>query len=118
MAKEAAERYQTAEDFGYDLAQLQDTLKREMTDEFMAQAKTAMEDRSWDTARQKLQEILRLDRRNQPANELYKIVREQIQLQQRSQQIEQLKLSGRDCSSRTAIRRGARMHRAGKATCT
>lgn len=91
MAKEAAERYQTAEDFGYDLAQLQDTLKREMTDEFMAQAKTAMEDRSWDIARQKLQEILRLDRRNQPANELYKIVREQIQLQQRSQQIDQLK---------------------------
>lgn len=91
MAREAGDRYQTAEDFGYDLAQLLDGLKREMTDEFLAHAKSAMEERSWEVARQKLQEILRLDRRNRPANDLYKIVREQIQLQQRSQQIEQLR---------------------------
>ncbi|HUD56363.1 MAG TPA: protein kinase [Terracidiphilus sp.] len=91
MAKDVAERYQTAEDFAYDLSQLLDGLKREMTDEFIALAKQAMADRDLELARQKLQEILRLDRRNQAANELYREVREQIQFQQRSAQIEHLK---------------------------
>ncbi|MGA9463418.1 MAG: protein kinase [Terracidiphilus sp.] len=91
MAKDVAERYQTAEDFAYDLSQLLDALKREMTDEFIAMAKQAIADGDLELARQKLQEIIRLDRRNQAANELYRQVREQIQVQQRSAQIEHLK---------------------------
>ena len=91
MAKDVNERYQTAEDFAYDLSQLLDALKRERTDEFVALARQAMDDGDLEQARQKLQEILRLDRRNQAANELYRQVREQIQIQQRSAQIDHLK---------------------------
>src|ERR1700733_1199701 len=91
MAKDAAARYQTAEDFAYDLLQVQDSLKREMADEFLAIARKAIGDQDFELARQKLQEILKVDRRNSAANDLYREVREQIQIQYRSAQLRQLR---------------------------
>jgi serine/threonine protein kinase len=91
MAKNVEDRYQAAEDLGYDLSRLQETLKREMTDEFLAQASAAIENKDWEPARQKLQEVLKFDRRNSKANELYQFVRQEIQRQQKSIQISQLR---------------------------
>jgi serine/threonine-protein kinase len=91
MAKDPAERYQTAEDFGYDLSRIQETLKHELVSEYFRQANISMELRNFDVARQKLQEILKIDRRNKEANELLHFVREQIQRQQRSVQIAQFR---------------------------
>lgn len=91
LAKDPAARYQTAEDFGYELSQLQENLRRQMIGAYLQQAEEAMKQQQWDTAKQRLQEILRFDRRHAEANELYRAVREQIQLQQRSVQIQQLR---------------------------
>jgi eukaryotic-like serine/threonine-protein kinase len=91
MAKNVDDRYQAAEDLGYDLSRLQESLKREMTDEFLAQANVAIENKDWESARQKLQEILRFDRRNSKANELFQSVRQELQRQQKSIQIDQLR---------------------------
>jgi serine/threonine protein kinase len=41
MAKDLDERYQTAEEFGYELSRLLETIKRGMTQEFLEQAKAA-----------------------------------------------------------------------------
>jgi serine/threonine protein kinase len=91
MTKSAEERFQTAEDFGYELARLQETIKRGMTQEFLSKARMAIERKDWDLARQQLQEVLRYERRNSEANELFHIVRQEIQRQQRSIQIAQLR---------------------------
>jgi len=91
MAKNVEERFQTAEDFGYELSRLQDTIKRGMAREFLLQAKLAIGRKEWDLARQQLQEILKYERRNLEANELIQIVRQEIQREQRSVQIVQLR---------------------------
>jgi Protein kinase domain/PEGA domain len=91
MAKNVEDRFQTAEDFGYELSRLQETIKRGMTREFLSQAKVAIERKEWDLARQQLQEVLKFERRNREANELIQVVRQEIQQQQRSVQIAQLR---------------------------
>jgi serine/threonine protein kinase len=91
MAKDPAERFQTAEELGYELSCLQETLKQGLIGDFLELARIAIRDNNLEAARQKLQEILRFDRRNSNAAELLQSVREQIQHQQRSLQIEQLK---------------------------
>jgi len=91
MAKNVEERFQTAEDFGYELSRLQDTIKRGMAREFLLQAKLAIGRKEWDLARQQLQEILKYERRNLEANELIQVVRQEIQREQRSVQIVQLR---------------------------
>ena len=90
-AKEADARYQTAEDFAYELARLQENLKDEMITDFLSQASSDVEKEDFESARQKLQEILKLDRRHSAANELFQLVREKIQQQQRSIQVVNLR---------------------------
>jgi len=91
MAKSVDDRYQSAEEMGYDLSSLQETLKRGMVVEFLEQAKACASRKEWEFARQRLQEILRVDRHHSQANELLLFVRQEIQHQQRSQQIQQLR---------------------------
>ena len=91
MAKEPAERFQTAEELGYELSCLQETLKQGLVADYLQHARVAIQDKNFEAARQKLQEILRFDRRNAKAAELLQSVREHLQQQQRSAQIEQLK---------------------------
>ena len=90
-AKGAEDRYQTAEDFGYDLFRLQENLKHDTIADFLSQAHADVERKEFESARQKLQEIFRLDRRHSDANELFLVVREKIQQQQRSIQIVNLR---------------------------
>ena len=62
-----------------------------MTEEFLSQAKVAIDRKEWELARQQLQEVLRVDRRNSKANEWFQIVRQEIQRQQKSVQIAHLR---------------------------
>jgi serine/threonine protein kinase len=91
MAKKPEARYQTAEDFGYDLSRLQESLKRDMTEVLLSRAKVAIDQKDWEVARQQLREVLKFERRNVEANELLQTVSQEIQRQQRSVQIVQLR---------------------------
>jgi len=90
MAKDVEERYQTAEEFGYDLSRLLETLKRGMVEEYLAQAQAAIDRKQWEVARQQVQEIIKFDRRHVRANQLLQVIRNELQRQQRSELIEQL----------------------------
>ena len=90
MAKDPGARYQSAEDFGYELSRMEENLRHEMISEFLLQAKQAIAQQNFNDARQKLQEIQRFDKRNPEANELFQLVREQLQRQQRSVQVAHL----------------------------
>jgi serine/threonine-protein kinase len=91
LAKQADDRYQTAEEFGFDLLQVQQNLKRSVTSDLLRDAETDLRNGTLDHARQILHDILKLDRQNAKANELLHIVRQAIQKQQRASQIAQLR---------------------------
>jgi hypothetical protein len=91
MAKDVSLRYQTADELGYDLVHLKESLERQMTDEFLSKAKEAIREKEWERARQQLQEILKVERRHGEANDLLQGVRREIQKQQKEVQISQLR---------------------------
>src|SRR5581483_5998074 len=90
LAKQADDRYQTAEEFGFDLLQGQQNLKRSVASDLLRDAETDLRNGTFDHARQILHDILKLDRQNAKANELLHVVRQAIQKQQRAAQIAQL----------------------------
>jgi eukaryotic-like serine/threonine-protein kinase len=84
MAKNIDERYQTAEEFSFDLSRLLETIKRGMMQQFLEQAKAAALRKELEAARQYLLEILKLDRHHAQASELLQAVRKELQKQQSS----------------------------------
>jgi eukaryotic-like serine/threonine-protein kinase len=91
LAKKTHDRYQAAEEFGFDLLQIQKKIKMGMAADFMQRAEAAMQRGDLERVKQHLQEILRLDRHHDQANRLLAEVRKAIQEQQRSAQIVQMR---------------------------
>jgi hypothetical protein len=91
LAKKTHDRYQTAEELGFDLLQIQKKIKQGMAADFMQRAEAAMQRGDLERVKQHLQEILRLDRHHDQANRMLAEVRKAIQEQQRSAQIVQMR---------------------------
>lgn len=91
LAKKAQERYQTAEEFGFDLLSVQRRLKQGMTAEFLQRAEAALERGELERAKQQLLEITKLDRHHERANRLLAEVRRTIQGRERAAQVVQMR---------------------------
>jgi hypothetical protein len=91
LAKKPDERYQSAEDFGFDISRVLETIKRGLAGEFIRRAKAYIDRQDWEAARQQLQEVRKIDRRNDVANDLFQIVTREIQRQQKFAQVVQLR---------------------------
>jgi serine/threonine protein kinase len=91
LAKKTHDRYQTAEELGFDLLQIQKKIKQGMAADFMQRAEAALHRGELERVKQHLQEILRLDRHHDQANRMLADVRKAIQEQQRSSQIVQMR---------------------------
>ena len=91
LAKKPDDRYQSAEEFGYDISRVLETLKRGLAGEFIRRAKAYIERRDWESARHQLQEVRKIDRRNDLANDMFQIVTREIQRQQKFAQVAQLR---------------------------
>jgi hypothetical protein len=91
LAKKTHDRYQTAEELGFDLLQIQKKIKQGMAADFMQRAEAAMQRGDLERVKGHLQEILRLDRHHDQANRMLAEVRKAIQEQQRSAQIVQMR---------------------------
>jgi Protein kinase domain/PEGA domain len=91
LAKKTHDRYQTAEELGFDLLQIQKKIKQGMAADFMQRAEAAMHRGDLERVKLHLQEILRLDRHHDQANRMLAEVRKAIQEQQRSAQIVQMR---------------------------
>jgi hypothetical protein len=91
LAKKAQDRYQTAEEFGFDLLSVQRKLKQGMTSEFLQRAEAALERGELERAKQQLLEITRLDRHHERANRLLADVRKAIQSKERAAQVIQMR---------------------------
>jgi hypothetical protein len=91
LAKKTHDRYQTAEELGFDLLQIQKKIKQGMAADFMQRAEAAMHRGDLERVKLHLQEILRLDRHHDQANRMLAEVRKAIQEQQRGSQIVQMR---------------------------
>jgi serine/threonine protein kinase len=91
LAKKTHDRYQSAEELGFDLLQIQKRIKQGMAADFMQRAESAMHRGDLERVKLHLQEILRLDRHHDQANRMLAEVRKAIQEQQRAAQIVQMR---------------------------
>ena len=91
LAKKTHDRYQTAEELGFDLLQIQKKIKQGMAADFMQRAEASRQRGDLERVKLHLQEILRLDRHHDQANRMLAEVRKAIQEQQRSAQIVQMR---------------------------
>ncbi|HUQ49733.1 MAG TPA: protein kinase [Terriglobales bacterium] len=96
LAKDREERYATAEDFAFDLGRIQEALKKEMVVEYVEQAKTALGKSELTKAKDLLLQVLKADTKYEPAKELMKQVQAQLSVQQRGEQIRQLRASAEE----------------------
>ncbi len=88
LAKDREERYQSAEDMGFDLQRIADSLKRETIDVFLQQGERSLHQGDFTIAKESLQKVLEIDSSHQLAKSLLAQVRERIQSRQRAQKVE------------------------------
>ncbi len=91
LAKNVNDRYQTAEELGFEILSVQKHLTSGIIADCMKRAEAAMQRHDLERARQHLLEVVRLDRQHERANRLLRDVRKAIQQEQRSSQIVQMR---------------------------
>ena len=84
-------RYSTAEEFAFDLARLQDRLKRDMVSDFVDQARESIARSDLTRARELLSEVLRVDTQNQTAKQLLYEIQQTLQKAARTERKNQLR---------------------------
>src|SRR6266404_1811094 len=100
LAKDRDERYQSAEDFGFDLSHVQEKLKRQLIDEHVEQARGLVARQELPKAKEILQQVLRLESHHSVAKELLNEVQKLLQQQHRSDQVRQLRSHAEEAFSR------------------
>ncbi|MGZ4818154.1 MAG: protein kinase domain-containing protein [Terriglobales bacterium] len=91
LAKTREERYATAEDFAFDLGQVQDQLKRQMISEYLQAAEGLIARSELNKAKDQVFQILKVDRQNRRGNELLKQIQSLMHDQQRSERLRELR---------------------------
>ncbi len=91
LAKNVNDRYQTAEEFGFEILAVQKQLTSGIIADCMKRAEAAMQRHDLERARVHFLEVIRLDRQHDRANRLLRDVRKAIQQEQRSSQIVQMR---------------------------
>ena len=90
LAKNVEERYQSAEDLGFDLGHVLEKWRRERVSEYLAGAETAAAQRQWGRAKEQLLQVLKRDRQNSRANLRLREVQQEMQKQQRGERAREL----------------------------
>src|SRR5437868_302899 len=96
LAKDREERYASAEDFAFDLGHIQETLKKDMVLEYVEQAKAALQKSELTKAKELLQQVLKVDTKHVDAKDLMKQVQQGLMVQQRAEQVRQLRASAEE----------------------
>jgi serine/threonine-protein kinase len=91
LAKKVDDRYQTAEELGFDLLQVQKGLRHGMAIGLIERAEAAIRRGDLEKAKLDLQEVLKSDRQDDRANMLLRQVRQSIHQQQRAAQVVQMR---------------------------
>jgi eukaryotic-like serine/threonine-protein kinase len=96
LAKNREERYHSADDLALDLSQLQGQLKQEITSKHLQEVTLLLEKAELFRAKDRLLQVLKIDRQNTEANLLLREVQQRIQREQIKEQVRQLSVQGQD----------------------
>ncbi|HKS72887.1 MAG TPA: protein kinase [Terriglobales bacterium] len=96
LAKDREERYTTAQDLAFDLVQIRGRIQQEIVEEHLNQAESFLAREELLKAREKLNEVLKIDRHNTRGVELSRAVQQRIQQQEAGEQVRQLRSQAED----------------------
>ena len=96
MARDRDERYNTAEDFAFDLARVEERLKRDMVSHFVDQARASIAKSDLAKAKELLSQVLKIDTQHTAAKQLMYEVQATLQREQRGERIQQLRVQAED----------------------
>lgn len=91
LAKDREERYPSAQDLAFDLVQIRSRLQDEVVEERLNEAERLLSQEELVKARDKLSEVLKIDRHNTRAVELSRATQQRIQQQEVGAQVRQLR---------------------------
>jgi eukaryotic-like serine/threonine-protein kinase len=103
LAKDREERFATAEDFAFELSRIQEALKKEMVVEYVEMAKACYDKKEFTKAKDLLQQVLKADSKHTAAQDLMKQVQQQLSVQQRGEQIRQLRQAAEDALAQKSL---------------
>ena len=103
LAKDREERYSSADDFSFDLQHLQEGLKKNMVVEYVEQARAAVTKNEFNKAKDLLQQVLKADTQHVAAKEMMQEVQKHLQLQQRGEQLRQLRAAAEEALANKQI---------------
>ena len=90
LAKDREQRYASADEFAFELEQLQRDLTRELVADYLQQANIAIERKEYSGAREQLLRVLRVDPQNATATRLLRQLQQGIDQGRRQEQEKQL----------------------------
>jgi tetratricopeptide (TPR) repeat protein len=91
LAKDREERYHAAQDFAFDLVQIRGRIQQEIVEEYLNEAELMLAREELVKARERLAEVLKIDRHNTRAVELSRATQQRIQQQELGEQVRQLR---------------------------
>ncbi len=91
LARDREERYNTAQDFAFDLERLIERLKRDMVGHYVDRARACISSAELSKAKDILSEILKIDTQHAAAKQLLYEVQQSLKKQQRAEQVRQLR---------------------------
>src|SRR5664280_2249257 len=91
LARDREERYNTAQDFAFDIERLIERLRRDMVSHYVDRARACISGAELSKAKDILSEVLKIDTQHTAAKQLLYEVQQSLQKQQRGEQIRQLR---------------------------
>ncbi len=99
LAKSREERYQTAEEFGSDLYQVQEQIKGKVVQEYIKSTQELIQRAELSQATEAAQQILKIDRQNTRGRELLREIQQLKAKQQSSEQARQIRVQAEQASA-------------------
>jgi serine/threonine protein kinase len=103
LAKNREERYASAEEFGADIARMQQHYEKQLLVDYLQSAKELMARKDFATAKQQLLQLLRRDPQNAEADDLLRHIKQAQDQQQRAQQALQLQAKAEEAFRRNEL---------------
>ena len=91
LAKNRNDRYESIEDFAFDVQRIQEESRRQIIAGYLSAAEVCVAQSDWNKAKESLKQVLKLDRQHTRANELVRHIQTQLQKQQKKEQLRQLR---------------------------
>jgi len=91
LAKDREQRYPSAQDLAFDLIQIRGRIQQELVDEYLNEAELLLSREELVKARERLTDVLKIDRHNTRAVELSRATFQRVQQQELGEQVRQLR---------------------------